>query len=126
MVQVGRLVPVERDRRHHSVRAVITAHKNHVTGWWFWKQTHPSIEATIDGEEYQKLCQTLEQIRDPNGMPLQPISKVEIGFTSQAKRNEYQLGEKVTLLYSTSNAIANFFTGAQLHRWDGIEKIEQN
>jgi hypothetical protein len=125
MPGLARLMPIERHRRRHTLRAKVIAHTAHTTGMWFWKQTYPCLKVRFSEGEHDKFWEILEQTRDADGRcPGSPPQEVEVGMTSFEDHDQYQIGEEVEVLFSTSNGIDNFFTGAEMFRWDGIQKLQ--
>jgi hypothetical protein len=127
MMPIGRLIPVESRRTRHTLRARVIAHTIRKTGWWVFKKTYPSIKIQFTPDEYAKFCHILEHTRDFEGRTFSnPPIEFEVGMTSVEERDQYLRGEEVEVLFSTSNAIDGFFTGAELFRWDGIQKINSS
>lgn len=117
-----RLTPNERDRRRHTIRAVVMEHTNHSSGWWLWKQSNPSIKVKIPNEDFCRIDDILRQESEGNAKLTK--DEYEIGFKTVRERNEYPVNTEVELQLSTANPLDQFFTGAQPIRWDGIKKKE--
>jgi len=113
------MLPIESRREKHVFRGLVTEHVDHTTGRWFWKKRFPSIKVQFPEAEHRRLMQVCESTTysTPN-----PPNFVEIGFKKAEDRAEYPVGTVVEVTLSTSNQIDEFFTGADLFRWDGVKK----
>ena len=61
-------------------------------------------------------------ITDLDPLIMIPSNLVEIGFLDVTERDRHRIGEVVDVEFSTTGPIDEFFTGAQLFRWDGVKK----
>ena len=124
---VRRPMPIENHRRRHTFRAVVVEYTSHVTGMWWWKQSHPSLKVRFIDEDFAKFREILERetyAHDGHRM-LPPEQEVEVGYHSLDERNTFIIGEEVEVLFSTAGAIDQFFTRAQPFRWDGLQKKQK-
>jgi hypothetical protein len=119
MPQQGRFVPNNRNRQKHVLVGLVVDHVDHSTGRWLWKKTWPALKVAFPSKDYQRLIQIVECI---NHLAPTPTDHVEIGFKSITERDKLPIGTVVEVTLSTSNQIDSFFTGAELFRWEGVEK----
>lgn len=114
--------PVESRRQRHTITAVVVGHVDHTLGMWWWKQIIPSLKVRFEDAGHQQLLDLAESI---SGYYIPVPQTVEVGYETMAKRDAFVIGEAVMVKFSTSNQVDAFFTGAQLFRWDGLEKLSQ-
>lgn len=119
-------MPIESNRRRHTLRAVVIEHTMHTSGMWWWKEEYPSLKVQFNDENFSQLRDILErETSDGGGYPPRPLREVEVGYNSIEERNAFAIGEEVEVMFSTAGPLDRFFTGAPIHRWDGLRKKQQ-
>lgn len=125
MYRNPRPIPNENSRVRHVARAKVVDHIIYTQGRWWWKQQVPSLIVRFSGEEHIRIARILEAVPTGEFPRLGPTrQEVAVGMQSISERDNYSIGEEVEILFSTSNGVEAYFTGARLFRWDGLRKID--
>lgn len=93
-----------------------------------WFKRYPVIHVRIDDTEYMRLNQIfrgLEMMHDGEfGCP----QKMQVGLNGVHKLEDYPIGSKAKLLFSTCSRIVQFFYGRygrQPFSWEGVQPAKQ-
>ena len=109
-------------RRKRLFHGTVIDRGSVVTGWWLWKTRHPTISVKLWDYHYREFCKVLNEITLKDGThPTLESGIFEVRFETEVERDQYKVGEEVTLKISTAVPSSDLL-GAPPWRLDGIGK----
>ena len=117
---------IEKSRREHLLEAEVVGHGTYVSRGWFRKRQKPTLVIRLFPDSHSRIVLILTQIAEIGKIALPELpAEIEIGMLSEAARDRFRIGERVEIVFSTSNGLDTFILGAEPIRFERIQETNQ-